>query len=91
MAENIADMLKKMLNNEDANTLTQKLSGVSKLLTDPGGQELMKKVKTADPEKLKNLLNQIDMSAAGRQLDDPERTLKNADPDKIRNLIDYLS
>lgn len=92
MADYLSELLKNLLEHTDQNKLKQSLPKLMQLLSDRQGQELVEKIKNTSPERLAELLSQIDTQAAAENIDRSEVILEQAgkDPDYIKNLMKLL-
>lgn len=92
MADNLSELLKNLMEHTDQRKLRQSLPQLMQLLSNPQGQELVRKIKQADPDRLAALLGQIDAQAAARNMNRAESILEQAgkDPNYIRNLTKLL-
>lgn len=86
------DMFSELMKNVDQQKLRRSLPSFMQLLSTPDGRILMEKIKTADPQKLMALMQQINLDAARSQLDTADVLLQRAqqDPQYIQKLIQLL-
>ena len=92
MADNLSELLRTLTENTDQRKLRQALPQLMQMLSNPQGQELVRKIKQADPTRLAALLGQIDAQAAARRMDRADSILEQAgkDPNYFKKLSDLL-
>ncbi|MBE7043663.1 MAG: hypothetical protein E7399_09295 [Ruminococcaceae bacterium] len=92
MAEHLSEILKHLLEQTDQKKMKEALPRLMELLSNPQGQQLVQKIKEADPERLAALLGQIDMQAASKKMDRAEVMLEQAgkDPNYVKQLMNLL-
>ncbi len=93
MADNVAEVLKNLMQNVDKQKLQSTLPQFMQLLSTPDGRVLLDKIKTADQNKLASMIQQINLDSAAGQINNAEVLLGRAsqDPNYIKNLISMLS
>lgn len=92
MADQLSELLKRLLENTDQKKLKQALPRLVQLLSDETGQELVQKIRQSDPKQLSELLNRIDKTAMEKKIDRADVILKQAEknPDYIKHLTNLL-
>ncbi|MDY4976458.1 MAG: hypothetical protein SO147_06120 [Clostridia bacterium] len=92
MSDNLSELMKNLMEHTDQRKLRQSLPQLMQLLSNPQGQELVRKIKQADPDRLAALLGQIDTQAAARNLNRAETILEQAgkDPNYLKKLSKML-
>ena len=92
MADQLSELLKRLLENTDQKKLKQALPRLVQLLSDETGQELVQKIRQSDPKQLSELLNRIDKTAMEKKIDRADVILKQAEknPDYIKHLMNLL-
>lgn len=92
MADHLSELLQNLLQHTDQKKLKQSLPQLMQLLSNPEGQQLVKKIKESDPKRLAALLGQIDAQAAAKKMDRADVILDQAgkDPEYMKNLMNLL-
>ncbi len=92
MADNLSELLKNLMEHTDQKKLRQSLPQLMQMFSNPQGQELIQKIKQADPDHLAALLGQIDAQAAARNMNRADTILEQVgkDPNYLKNLSKLL-